>query len=430
MDKRTRSIILVVLWLATLSAALFWFLSTRVERLAIAAGPSNGEAFKLASVIAQVYNQSASNVRLEVFETGGSADNVRLLEARQVAFATIQADTRTDESITAVASLYADAYQLIVSDASAITRFSELAGRRVAIAPEGSGQNSAFWFAAEHYGLSPDAMTALPMSEDAADFAMIMGQVDAVFRVRAPGNTAIRELVGDHPMQLVPIRQAEALSLQRPALRSGVIPAGAYRGSPPLPVDNLPTPVLERMLVARADLRPELVMQLTQTLFESHSEMVSRNRLAGFIKPFDADGVVSMPLHPGASLYYDREKPGFWQQHTRMLASLLYVLAILSSVVYALRARFQRAHKVRVSDYTLQLMDIADQAGKTESAAELNKLKASLVSMLQQMVTDLSKDRVTREEFEHFSFTWQAVDTVVRDRLVMMPKVEVNHANQ
>lgn len=425
-----RFIILVVLWLATLSAAFFWFMSTRVERLAIAAGPSNGEAFKLANVIAQVFNQSSSNVRLDVFETGGSADNARLLEAGQVAFATIQADTRADDSVTAVASLYADAYQLIVSDRSEISRFNELAGKRVAIAPEGSGQNSAFWFAAEHYGLSPDDMTALPMSEDAADFAMIMGQVDAVFRVRAPGNISIRELVRDHPMQLVPIKQAEALSLQRPALRTGMIPAGAYRGSPSLPVVDLPTPVLERMLVARADLQPDLVTQLTRTLFESHSEMVSINRLAGFIKPFDAEGIVSMPLHPGARLYYDREKPGFWQQNTRMLASLLYVLAILSSLVYALRARLQRAHKVRVSDYSVQLMEIADQAGKSDSVAELRALKERLLGMLQQIVTDLSKDRVTREEFEHFSFTWQAVDTVVRDRLAMMPKVEVNDAKQ
>jgi hypothetical protein len=31
-------------------------------------------------------------------------------------------------------------------------------------------------------------------------------------------------------------------------------------------------------------------------------------------------------------------------------------------------------------------------------------------------VNDLDAERVTQEEFDHFSFTWQAVDTLVRDR--------------
>jgi hypothetical protein len=124
----------------------------------------------------------------------------------------------------------------------------------VAIAPEGSGQNRTFWFVAEHYGLSSDDLVALPMSEQAADFAMIMGQVDAIFRVRAPGNAAIRRLVQDHPTRLVPIDQSQALALSRPSLAPGVVPTGTYRGFPPLPVEELHTPVLERVLLARMDL--------------------------------------------------------------------------------------------------------------------------------------------------------------------------------
>ena len=41
--------------------------------------------------------------------------------------------------------------------------------------------------------------------------------------------------------------------------------------------------------------------------------------------------------------------------------------------------------------------------------------------MLRRVVKDLDKDKVTQEEFEHFSFTWRAVDTLVRDRLTMQP---------
>jgi hypothetical protein len=165
------------------------------------------------------------------------------------------------------------------------------------------------------------------------------------------------------------------------------------------------------------DLDETTVQALTQLLFERHSELVAKSPMAGFIAPLDSSERISIPVHPGARSYYDREKPGFLQQNTRLAASLLYVVAILTSVGVALRSRIQRSRKVRVSDYTLQLMAIAEEARNADTSRQLEALRDRLVSMLQHMIRDLSKDRVTQEEFEHFSFTWQAVDTVVRDRL-------------
>jgi hypothetical protein len=47
----------------------------------------------------------------------------------------------------------------------------------------------------------------------------------------------------------------------------------------------------------------------------------------------------------------------------------------------------------------------------------LSPLRERLVEILQEVVTDLDAERVTKEEFDHFSFTWQAVDTLLRDQL-------------
>jgi TRAP transporter TAXI family solute receptor len=419
MEGRIRYIVVGIVWVATLTAVLAWFLAGQQARLAIAAGPGNSESFRLATAIAAVFNRSNPNILVDVFETGGSGENVRLLESGHVDFATIQADTPLNENVSAVASLYHDAYQLIVNDSTAIRDFSDLAGHRVAIAPVGSGQNQSFWFVAGHYGVTEASLVALPMAEEAADFAMTMGQVDAVFRVRAPGNPSIRDLVEDHDMHFVPIRQAEALSLRRPTIVPGIIPVGSYRGSPPLPDSDLPTAVLERILVARTGLDDQTVYSMMRTLFEHQSELVAQDNLAGFIRAIEDDGQISIPLHPGARRYYEREKPGFWQQNTRLMASLLYVVAILTSAGFAMRSRFMRRRKVRVSDYNMQLMSIAEEARDCVSPKALYKLRDRLVQMLQHIVRDLDKDMVSQEEFEHFSFTWQAVDTVVRDRLSM-----------
>lgn len=420
-EGRARFILVSVVWVTLLTVGFAWFLSRRPVRIAIAGGPANSETFELASAISTVLRDAVPNLRVDVYETGGSNENVRLIEEGRVDLATVQADTKVSDRVQGVVSLYHDAYQLIVHEGSGIVGFEDLAGHRVAIAPTNSGQNRSFWFVAEHFGVRPDDLTALPMSEDAANFAMIHGQVDAVFRVRTPGNPAIRDLVGTHSFRIVPIPQSAALGLQHPSISSGVIPIGSYRGHPPVPPRDLPTAVLERLLVARAGLDAAVVQNVTRILFEWRANLVAESKLAGFIRPLGSGDALSFPIHAGARRYYDREKPGFVKENARTLSGLLYVVAILTSAGFALRARLLRAKRVRMGDYNLRLMDIAEHARRSASPEELQGLKDRLIDMLRQVVQDLDQDKVTQDEFEHFSFTWQAVDTLVRDRLVLQP---------
>ena len=354
---------------------------------------------------------------MDVFETGGSSENARLLERGEVDFAMVQADSNVHGGVAAVAILYEDAYQLIATEASGIERFSDLPGHRIAIPPTSSGQNSSFWFLAEHYGFASDELAALPMSQDAADFAMVQGQVDAVFRVRAPGNPSIRHLIEQHSMRLVPVDQPEALSLRRPAITPGMIPKGSYRGYPALPAGDTRTAAVKRLLAARSDLAREVVIEMTRVLFERRSDLVALTNLAGFIESPVHHVNNSMPIHPGARGYYDREKPSFLQQNARMGSALIYALAILTSAILAIRSRWMRRRRIRMGDYNRELMQIAMLTRQSESPPELIGLKDRLLEMLRQVVEDLDSDRVSQDEFEHFSFTWQAVDTLVRDHL-------------
>ncbi len=419
-ERPIRFLAVAVIWIGFLAVIAALILQARDQHIIIAAGPRTSESFALASSIARVIERNRPSFSVEVFETQGSSENVHLLQLGQADFATVQADVITDGSVHAVASLYFDAYQLVVQNDSDIREPADLAGHRIAIGPARSGQNRSFWFVADHYDISPEDITALPMSTDAANFAMTQGQVDAVFRVRAVGNEAIRELVHDSGMRLVAIDQAAALSLHRPAIKSGYISRGSYRGNPALPGEDLSTAVIERFLVARADLDAGIVNTFTRTLFEQRSRLVAENNLAGFISSPDIDGKLSLAVHSGAQRYYDREKPSFWRQNTRILAPSLYVVAIVTSTLFGLRARIQRRHKVRVGDYNLELMDIADEVGRALDSASLQTLRLRLVDMLRGVVQDLDQDRVSQDDFEHFSFTWGAVDKMVRDRLLLI----------
>lgn len=418
---RVRAFFVMVLWVATVLAVGLWISGHVDDRISIAAGPSESETFALLTAVADVLNEMDNELQVEVFETGGTRENMELLETGQIDIATVQADSVIPEEALGIARLHPDAYHLVVNDESGIGHFSDLRGKRVAIPPEASAQNASFWFLADHYRLESGDVAALPMSAEAANFAMLLGQVDAVFRVRAPGNPRIRELIGEQSMAIVPINQSRALSLKQPALSPGFIPRGSYRGYPPLPRDDLPTAVLDRLLVASEELPEAVAYRFTRELFDARSDIVSRYPLGGFIASLEGDAESAVTAHPGARRYYDREKPGMFAQNARLASLLLYAAVLLSSAGIALRARWLKTRRLRMGDFNARLMRIAEQARHNSNHDQLLQHKNQLMDILEEVVSDLDQEKVSQEEFEHFSFTWQAVVALVRDQIMLNP---------
>jgi TRAP transporter TAXI family solute receptor len=417
---------MLIIWVVAIIALVLWLGASKVQRVTVAGGPAGSETLALTSAIAEVLNEAELGFLVMVFETGGSAENLLLLEERRIDLGTVQADTPTSDAVQGIATLYKDAYHLIVRDDANVQSFADLPGNRVAVPPISSGQFGSFWFLAEHYGIRPEQLRALPMAEDAADFAMEQGQVDAVFRVRAPGNHSIRALIGDKNLRLLPIDQSEALGLKEPAIAPGIIPLGSYRGYPALPEHDLATAVVDRLLVARSDLPAALVYTLTRAIYERRSEIMELSKLAGFIGPLPDDSKSVITAQPGARAYYDREKPGFMQQNARLVSALMYMIAIVVSALLALRTHWVRSRRLRMHTFNRRLMEIAASARHESLAEELQQRKHQLMDMLEEVVSDLEREKVSQEEFEHFSFTWQAVDALVRDRLLIVGALPAN----
>jgi TRAP transporter TAXI family solute receptor len=417
LSPRLRILLIIVIWLVSIGALMLWWGGSKETRVTLAGGPAGSETLALTTAIAEAINKSGRGFRIEVFETGGSGENLRLLESRRIDLGTLQADTPASDQVLGVVTLYQDAFHLVANEDVGIESFADLPGHRIAIPPVTSGQYNSFWFLARHYGLTREDLNALPMDESASNFAMEQGQVDAVFRVRAAGNNVIRQLIGDKSLQLVPLDQSNALSLKNPAISAGVIPLGSYRGNPALPRADLDTAVVDRLLVARAELDTDLVYSITQAIFETRSDILESSKLAGFIGPLPDDGSSVIAAHSGARAYFDREKPGFMQENARLVSAMLYISAIVCSGLLALRTHWVRSRRLRMHTFNRRLMDIAAGASDETDIPKLMHSKHLLMDMLREVVEDLESERVNQEEFEHFSFTWQAVDALLRDRL-------------
>lgn len=414
MLQRLNILFLTLLALIIAGAGAYVYINgSRGEHLIIAAGARSSEGFQLVEAIAEVVRRHHPKLDIEVIETGGSLDNSRLIDEGRADLATMQADGSSTVSGRLVASLYPDAYHLIVRREAHIDHVSDLRGKTIALPSRGSAQFTSFWFLASHYGLTESSLTSLPMSNRAAEWALISGAVDAVFRVRAPGDHTVRHLIEQANIALVPIEQAPALHLRKAAIRPGMIPKGSYRGYPPLPQQDLETASVQRWLVASKDVPAGAVYQITSVLFERRRELSQLNALASLITPPDMGLGTHLPLHEGAAKYYDREKPSVWSEQADFLRTLISLIAIFGSMIFAFRNWFQSAQKNRADAYNKDLLALYEAAKEGEHPSEF--YQRELGSILTVVIDDLDNDRISRAGFNEFSFAWQAVSQLLNE---------------
>ncbi len=415
MGLKFRALVAVGATVLTLLSTYWLHQRGQAQQLIFAAGPSDGEAFQIARAIADVVRRYNRKVEIEVIETRGTAQNTELLEQGRVQLAAVLADTRMTPSARLIATLYPDAFQLIAREDSRIETVADLAGHKIALPPPGAGQYDSFWFLADHYGLTASDFEALTMTPEAANFALAAGAADAAFRVRAPGNRSIQSLIESGPMRLIAIDQAAAMRLKQPAIELGTIPKGSYQGYPPLPESDLPTAAVQRLLIANSNLNKGLAKTITNVLFERRRDLVSLTPLAGFIMAPDRALGTFLPIHPGAQSYYDREKPGFLQENAEIIAVTLTLIVLLGSGL--LRLASQR-RKGRLDAYNRELLVLYDEVAAADERERLLRQQSKLMEVLGRVVDDAEEGRITAEGFNIFSFTWEAVHEVVRDKLM------------
>lgn len=416
MTLRFRFVAAALAVVASLTTAWMVYERDRTRTVTIAAGPAAGEGFAVAWAIADVVERHSRNLTVTVLETLGTTQNIQLMQDGSIDLATMVSSVPPPPSARLVAALYPNAFQLVARNEAEIAGVADLRGKKIAIPPSGSGQHENFWILMNHYGLSESDFEALSMTAESANWAILSGAVDAVFRVGAPANASVREIIESSPTRLVPIDQAPAMRLRQPAVERGTLPRGAYRGTPPLPETDLATAVVRLLLVADERLDAEIVADLTTVLFERRRDLVSRTHLAGFIQAPDQVAGTFIPVHEGAQRYYARDQPSFFQVNAEPLALFITLVALMSSGLLQL---VSYRKKRRIDQYNNHVLVLYGQARDTTDLASLQRLRDRLMDILGRVVDDAEEGRVTEEGFNFFSVTWGAVNESIRDRLTV-----------
>ncbi|MEO0496931.1 MAG: TAXI family TRAP transporter solute-binding subunit [Pseudomonadota bacterium] len=404
--------------LAIIATAIGGWLWTNRDQsatlLSVGAGPRGTDSYQLMRDISEVVERHSDTLRLRVLATGGSSQNVKLLNDGTIDLATIGGSTPVVSHVRLLTHLFSDHFVVISRSESNIRRFPDLRGRRLALPLDGTDGLMSFWVVADHYDLPSQKMDFASMSFKNAHAALLLGEVDAVFRLSSLRDQELLRLFEDaeltgNSLDVVAIDQSQAIALKRPALVAETIPRGTFTGAFPAPRADTTTPTIRRNLVSRADVDVDAIAELTRILFEHRLDLVTRDALAGNIEQPDAAVGLTVPLHDGAARFFNRDEPTYLQENAEPLALGVTLTALIISTLVALRSRLAAGQKNRADNYNYQLLAIAEQGRAAEQLAQIAELQAQLDTVLQTMVVALDTDEVTDEGFQSFSLLWESV---------------------
>jgi len=426
--NRVVAVALIIVTVSALAglAAILWQ-GSRTQHLTLVAGAATGESYILADALKQVVERHNPRIRITLVETGGTVENLRLLEEGRAQLATAQADVVAGPECRIIAVLYDDTFQLLVPRDSHLQNFTDLRGKSIALAPSG-GQFQSFLRVAEHFGLHEADFRFIGATDAAADEAFLQGRADAAFRVRTLGNPAIQRLMQSGRVRFLPIEHAAAMKIKYPAFDPSVIPQGAYLGNPPVPAQDLPTVAVNRTLVARETANETAVRGITQVLMERREEIMQQipermtevRSLLGQVRRPSAERGLGPPAHPGATSFYDKDKPSFLQANADFVGLIMTAAVMIGSWVWEFKRWMQKKQKTAADQYSNRVVALMGTAEEADTVARLHDIWRELLAILTQAVYDLDADKLSEESFASFRSILNIALDVTKERRAIL----------
>ena len=279
------------------------------DALRFGTGGTGGTYYAYGSALAPQIEADTGRA-VEVKPTTGSEANLRLLQGDLLDLAVVQSDTlqyaaEGETSYRAVAGLYTEACQIVVTKSSGIRSVADLAGKRVSVGADASGVTRNAEQILMANGLTVDMLQASRLSFSDSAAAMERGEIDAFFCTAGAPTNAVAELAGKLDIQLLSIdrRSIEQLTSLYSCYTACTIPAGTYQGQ----TEDVTTLGVRAVLVASDALDAATVRQITAALFDHNAAVQESIAMDASLDPAGAVSSVPIPFHPGAADYYEEQ---------------------------------------------------------------------------------------------------------------------------
>ncbi|ADZ71277.1 TAXI family TRAP transporter solute-binding subunit [Polymorphum gilvum] len=281
-------------------------------RVSIGTGGTGGVFYAIGAGMADILSKKLDGVTANAEVTGASVENVRRVSAGEMTLGFSSASTLYEgkngqgpfeaaQNVAAVAYLYPAILQIAATKASGADGVEDLGDLRVSVGPPGSNSAVLAERLMTAYGVFDLGKVSFLSYTEATD-AIKNGNLDASIILAGTPASAFIELTTTMDMTIVPVDKDKVSGLlqEYPFYEVIDIPGGVYAGADQ-PVPALGDPAI---LFTAADADPELVYQITKTLFDNLADVGAVHPAAKDIQRATATNV-PVPLHEGAKRYFD-----------------------------------------------------------------------------------------------------------------------------
>lgn len=427
--KRSLLKILIVILLISLPVILhqtYRWMTALPDRITIATGDAEGRYYGMAVQLKTMLEQQLP-IEVEILETRGSLDNLKLLREGKADFGFYQPGTENalmvlnpdppdlrdsklpaTDPICFIANLYSQVLHLIVPTDSDIVSAGDLKGRRVAIGLPESGDLAASLPLLNHLQLSVDEIEPAYLSYQEVKEQFRQNQLDAAMMTMGIEAPVLDELLKTGQYRLLAIPYVGALTRKETHFYSYEIPAGMYsRKGLVIPEQELPTVACGAHLLTRASTSNDLVSEVTTLiLHQNFSRQMHLNELYAKGNSFARENQ-GFPVHPGADHVYNPELKPFMNSEfveaTEGMRSFIVSMLIAGYLLFRwFQKRRETAKEHKLDRYIRQLVEIENQqmkldGNKPEDGPALLTLLDDVTSLRQHTLKQFSAHQLNED---------------------------------
>lgn len=288
----------------------------------IAWGGSNpgGVMYYMVGVAGTEIGNELPGVNITQVTTGGSTENAKRLIKGELDMGIVYgshvymslnqtgpfANDAKGTMLRGVAMAYEGPTYFVTLAGSGIETLEDLAGKKVALGPPGSGTV----FNCSNILKALDIIDEIdPQMMTFADAGRALGngQIDAFCQSSAPA-AAVTELAETRDVLVIPYEEAQLAKINEafPFYHTGTMPATMYKG---VPATDMPYTTV--YWVAHERVPADIVKKVVAKAYEKQEALAKGHRAWAQMKPDVANfQALGAPMHPGAEAYY-KEK-GQW----------------------------------------------------------------------------------------------------------------------
>ena len=396
---------------------------SRPVTLSLAVGSFDGEATKVASIIAGRLDAAKSAVRITIVPTDNVLESAKLFAAGKTDLAIVRADVGDLSQARSVVLVNKSVLMILALPGSSLTSIEKLKGHTVGVVGGEINQKIVDALKKE-YDLA-DRVTFKSFTPAEVPRAIKAKEAGA-FLVVVPLNekylSLVRRFFRDSRNAfptVIPIESAGAIADVEGAYESFDIPLGTLRGNPPVPESDVTTLRVGSYLVANKKLDADLITALTQALINARNDLVRDQPLLAGIAAPDTDPDAYIAVHPGAAAFYNGTQQSFMDKYSNWIYLTPMVLGALASI-FAAASRFLGIEHAGPQEAAMKtLFALPRRIREVRSDAELTEIEREVDAALDAEMSTAIKSENSQDVTTLISLANRLEDAIHRRRLAI-----------